>query len=170
MGNPYKKCVCQKCVGGITWPKHAHAQSLFGAVKTDLKANRASETEEQGGERLRIRRHKKKGHTLNCLKRVDDNELETDLRLENVVANKELMLAVETEEERRARLENDAASKRLRLAMDTDEERKARLEKMVATAQLMLAMIKGVVDVGVVLFIKPILIVDNYAYHSNLMF
>ena len=25
-----------KCVGGITWPKHAHAQSLFWAVETDL--------------------------------------------------------------------------------------------------------------------------------------
>ena len=25
-----------KCMGGITWPKHAHAQSQFWAVKTDL--------------------------------------------------------------------------------------------------------------------------------------
>ena len=58
---------------------------------------------------------------------------------------------METEEERRTRLENDAATKWLRLAMETDEERKARLEKMVATAQLMLALIKGVVDVGMVL-------------------
>ena len=58
---------------------------------------------------------------------------------------------METEEERRARLENDAATKRLRLAMEMDKERKARLEKMIATAQLVLAMIKGVVDVGVVL-------------------
>ena len=41
--------------------------------------------------------------------------------------------------------------------METDEERIARLEKMVATAQLMLALIKGVVDVGVVLSHKPIL-------------
>ena len=47
------------------------------------------------------------------------------------LSNKQLRLAVETEEERRARLENDAATKRLRLAMETDEERKARLEKMV---------------------------------------
>ena len=65
-------------------------------------------------------------------------------------------------EERRARLENDAATKRLRLAMEMDEERKARLEKMVATTQLMLALIKGVVNVGVVnmgvvLSLKPIL-------------
>ena len=27
---------CPKCIGGITWPKHAHAQSQFRAVKTDL--------------------------------------------------------------------------------------------------------------------------------------
>ena len=30
--NPYKKYVCQKCVGGITWPKNAHAQSQLGAI------------------------------------------------------------------------------------------------------------------------------------------
>ena len=41
--------------------------------------------------------------------------------------------------------------------MEIDEERKARLEKMVATAQLLLAPIKGVVNVGVVLSVKPIL-------------
>ena len=91
------------------------------------------------------------------MKRGDDNELEKNLRLEKVVASKQLRLAKETEEERRARLENDAASKRLRLAMEMDEERKSRLEKMVATAELMLALIKGVVDVGVVLSLKPIL-------------
>ena len=60
---------------------------------------------------------------------------------------------METEEERRARLEDAASTKRLKLAMETDEERK--LEKMVATAQLMLALIKGVVDVCVVLFLNP---------------
>ena len=37
------------------------------------------------------------------------------------------------------------------------EERKARLEKMVATTQLKLALIKGMVDMGVVLSPKPIL-------------
>ena len=74
------------------------------------------------------------------------------------------------EEERRARLENDAATKRLRLAMEMDKERKARLEKMVATTELMLALIKGVVNVGVVLSLKPFRKVGNYAYHSNLMF
>ena len=61
---------------------------------------------------------------------------------------------METEEER---LENVAATKRLRLAMEMEEERKSRLEKMVATAQLMLALTKGVVNVGVVLFLKPFL-------------
>ena len=62
---------------------------------------------------------------------------------------------METEEERRARLEDVAATKRLMLAMEMDEERKSRLEKTVATVQLMLALIKGVVDVGVVLFLNP---------------
>ena len=47
-----KNYVCKKYVGGITWPKHAHAQSLFRAVRTKLKANRASEIEEQRKERL----------------------------------------------------------------------------------------------------------------------
>ena len=64
---------------------------------------------------------------------------------------------METEKERRARLENDAATKQLRLAMKMDEERKARLEKMMATVQLMLALFKGVVHVGVVLSLNPIL-------------
>ena len=90
------------------------------------------------------------------LKRGDGNELERNLRLEKVVTSKQLRLAVETEEERRARLENDAATKRLRLAMEMDEG-KARLEKIVANTQLMLALIKGVINVGVVLSLKPIL-------------
>ena len=47
------------------------------------------------------------------------------MRLEKVVASKQLRLAMETEEEGRARLNNDAATKRLRLAMERDEERKA---------------------------------------------
>ena len=41
--------------------------------------------------------------------------------------------------------------------MEMDKERKARLEKMVAATELMLALIKGVVNVGVVLSLKPIL-------------
>ena len=73
-----------------------------------------------------------------------------------MVASKQFRLAEETEEERRARLGNDAATKRLRLAMEMNKERKARLEKVVATTELMLALIKGVVNVGVVLSLKPI--------------
>ena len=64
---------------------------------------------------------------------------ERKLRLEKVVASKQLRLAEETEEERRVRPENNADTKLLRLAMETDEERKAILEKMVATTQPMLA-------------------------------
>ena len=41
--------------------------------------------------------------------------------------------------------------------MEMDEERKARLEKMIATTQLMFALIKGVVSMGMVLSLKPIL-------------
>ena len=82
-----------------------------------LRANRVSETEEQRKERLRIRRENQKidNHekqrlaTLKRLKRGDDNELKRNLRLEKVVAGKQLRLAMETEEERRTRLENDAA-------------------------------------------------------------
>ena len=77
--------------------------------------------------------------------------------MEKVIASTHLRLAVETEEERRARPENDAATKRLRLAIKMDQERKARLEKMVATSHTMLALFKGMVDVGVVLSLKPIL-------------
>ena len=40
--------------------------------------------------------------------------------------------------------------------MEVDEERKARLEKKEATAQLMLALIKGVVNVVVVLSLNPL--------------
>ena len=75
-----------------------------------------------------------------------------------------------TEEERRARLENDASTKRLRVAMEMDEEGTARLEKMVATVQLILALIKGVVNVGVVLSLNLILKNWQLCYHFNLMF
>ena len=72
--------------------------------------------------------------TLKRLKRGDENKLERSLRLEKVVSRKQLRLAVEIEEERRVRLENDAATKRL-----------------------MLAQIQVVVNMGVVLSLKPIL-------------
>ena len=90
------------------------------------------------------------------MKRGDENELERSLRLEKVVASKQLMLAVETEEKRRARLENDALPNGSGWPCIMDEERKARLEKMVATTQ-MLALLKRVVYVVVVLSLKPIL-------------
>ena len=93
--------------------------------------------------------------TLKRLKRGGDNELERNLKLENVVDREQLRSAVETVEERRARLENVAATKLLSLAMEMDKERKTRLEKMIATAQLMLSLTKGVVNVGVVLPLNP---------------
>ena len=79
-----------------------------------LKANRTSETEEQRKERLRIRREKDSARRrtkgkkrspdtydyekqrLATLKRLMRGEV--DLRLEKVVASKQLRLAVETEE------------------------------------------------------------------------
>ena len=89
-----------------------------------LKANRASVTEEQRRERLRIRREKdrakrtKKNYkrkkkrssvtednenqcqaTLKRLKQGDENELERNLRLEKVVASKQLKFAMETDVE-----------------------------------------------------------------------
>ena len=42
------------------WLKHAHAQSQFGVRNEKLKAKRASETESQRKEMLRIRRENKK--------------------------------------------------------------------------------------------------------------
>ena len=47
----------------ITWPKNVRAQSLFWAVKTELKANRASEIEEQRKERLHCKKKKRAMHT-----------------------------------------------------------------------------------------------------------
>ena len=47
----------------------------------------------------------------------------SNLRLDKVVANKQLRLAMETEDERRARLEDDAATKRLRLVVETEKEK-----------------------------------------------
>ena len=91
-----------------------------------LKANRASVTEEQRRERLRIRhekgrakrtkkykRKKKRSSvtednenqrqaTLKRLKRGDENELERNLRLEKEVTRKQLKFAMETDAERKA--------------------------------------------------------------------
>ena len=77
--------------------------------------------------RIRCENNKTENHELQRLptrwKRGDDNELESNLRLEKVVASKQLRLAMETEDERRARLENDAATKWLRLVMETEKEK-----------------------------------------------
>ena len=86
-----------------------------------LKANRTSETEEQRKERLRIRREKDRARRRTKGKKrspdIDDYEKqrlaalkrlkrgEVYLKLEKVVASKQLRLAVETEEERRTRQE-----------------------------------------------------------------
>ena len=75
--------------------------------------HRATETEKQRKERLRIRHvnekieNHKKQHlaTLKRLKRGDDNELERNLRLDKVVSGKQLRLGVKTEQERRTRLD-----------------------------------------------------------------
>ena len=125
-------------------------------------------TKQQRKERLRITRKNKikrklretaPGHSQNIEASLgDDNELERNLRLEKVVASKQLRLAMETEEERRARLENDAAMYQMAQVGHGDGRRKkTKTGEMVATAQLMLALIKGVVDVGVILSLKSIL-------------
>ena len=88
-----------------------------GSLRNEkLKANRTSDTEEQRKERLRIRREKDRARRrtkgkkrspdtddyekerLATLKRLKRGEV--DLRLEKVVASKQLRLAIETEEER----------------------------------------------------------------------
>ena len=83
----------------------------------NLKQTELQRLKNRGKERLRIRREnekiekREKQHlaTLKRLKRCGNNELKSNLRLEKVVAGKQLRLAVETKEERRTRLDNDAA-------------------------------------------------------------
>ena len=72
-----------------------------------LKANGASDTEEESKKRLRIRRENEKieNHekqrlaTLKRLKRGVHNELKRNLRLEKVVTGKQFRLAMETEKQ-----------------------------------------------------------------------
>ena len=91
---------------------------------TPIKANRASETEEQRKERLKNRHEKYRARrrtnklqeekkrssktedhekqrlaSLKRLKQGDENELGSKLRLEKVVASKQLRLAMEEKEE-----------------------------------------------------------------------
>ena len=73
-----------------------------------LKVIRASEIAEQREKMLRIRCENKKTEnhekqrlaTLKRLKQGDDNEMKSNVRLERVVTSKQLMLTVETEEEK----------------------------------------------------------------------
>ena len=89
----------------LAWTKKEHSLR-----NEKIKANRASDTEEQRKERLRIRRENEKmeNHekvrlaTLTRLKQGDDNELKRNLRLEKVDAGKQLRLAVETYSEKLA--------------------------------------------------------------------
>ena len=101
-----------------------------------LKANRTSETEEQRKERLRIRREKDRArrgskgkkrspdtHDYEKERQANLKRLkrgEVDLRLEKVIASKQLRLAVETEEERRTRLEAFLKSWQLCLSFKLD--------------------------------------------------
>ena len=140
--------VCQiNCVGGITWPMRMLKVFCGRLTKKKLKkkrslrneklkANRTSETEEQRKESLRIRREKDRARRrtkgkkkspdtddyekqrLATLKRLKRGEV--DLRLEKVVASKQLRLAVETEEERRTRLEAFLKSWQLCLSFKLD--------------------------------------------------
>ena len=88
-----------------------------------LRVNRASETEEQRKERLRIEEKMRKWENRKprCPLSKDWSEvkLKRNLRLEKVVASKQLRLAVETEEERRTRLEAFLKSWQLCLSFKT---------------------------------------------------
>ena len=64
--------------------------------------------------------------TLKRLKRGDENELERNLRLEKVVASKQLKFAMAMDVERKARLEKMVATTQLRLALETEEEKKSK--------------------------------------------
>ena len=94
--------VCQiNFVGGITWP--TRMLKVFWGTKGK---KRSPDTDDYEKQRLA---------TLKRLKRG-----EVDLRLEKVVASKQLRLAVETEEERRTRLEAFLKSWQLCLSFKLD--------------------------------------------------
>ena len=111
-----------------------------------LEANTTSETEEQRKERLRIRREKDRARRrtkgkkrspdtddyekvrLATLKRLKRGEV--DLRLEKVVASKQLRLALETEEERRTRLEAFLKSWQLCLSFKLLQHRHPQLKEI----------------------------------------
>ena len=109
---------CSKSfLGGKNWPVtprywfQLRARAALAwrkrIVHEKLKANRASETEEQRKERLRIRRENEKieNSAGQLSKDWSEVKLKRHLRLEKVVTSKQLRLAVETEKERRIRLD-----------------------------------------------------------------
>ena len=138
MGNHTKNTYAKNAWAEITWSKHMHAQSHW-AVKTELQKSK------NRGKKGWIRHEIRKQKTTS-----DDNEFEINLRLEKVVSRTVLKLAVETEEDRRARLENDAATT-TQVGHEDRRRKQSKTGEDVSYPQLMLAMIKGVVDVAVVL-------------------
>ena len=79
MGNHTKITYVKKCVGEITWPKHAHAQSLFWAVKTEQTELQKSKNRGKKGwikpeHKKTENLEKQRLATLKRLKRGDDNE------------------------------------------------------------------------------------------------
>ena len=126
-------CVCRgpKCARRITWPNTLMLKVSLGRLKQTCDTRvihynyyaRAALAWTKKKRSFRNEKLKARQPTLKRWKRGDDNELESNLRLEKVVASEQLRLAMETEDERRARLENDAATKRLRLVMETEKEK-----------------------------------------------
>ena len=93
MGNHTKSTYVKKCVGEITWPKHA-----FGRLKPNLKQTELQKSKNRGKKGwIRPENKKTENHerqrlaTLKRLKRGDDNEFERNLRLE--ISRKVLKLA-----------------------------------------------------------------------------
>ena len=121
--------------GALAWTKKK-LKKKRSLRNEKLKADRISETEEQRKESLRIRREKDRVRRRTKGKKrspdIDDYEKqclatlkrlkrgEVDLRLEKVVASKQLRLTVETEEERRTRLEAFLKSWQLCLSFKLD--------------------------------------------------
>ena len=138
---------------------HAHAQSLFLAVKPvtpvlfisfmlsmdeketkkkrslrneKLKANRTSETEEQRKDRLRIRCEKDRARRrTKGKKRSPDTD---DYEKQRLATLKRLKRG-----EVDLRLENVVTSKHLRLAVEVEEKRRTRLEAFLKSWQLCLS-------------------------------
>ena len=128
----------QSLLGRDTCAIHCHAtkKKLKKSVHLEMRNLKLTELQRQRKERLRIRpekdraRRRTKGkkrspdtddyekERLATLKRLKRGEV--DLRLEKVVASKQLRLAVDTEEERRTRLEPFLKSWQLCLSFKLD--------------------------------------------------